>query len=42
MVTHKWLNVKQILEFLKGNKFETPGVISSAFFFLMQKKIFKF
>jgi 8-oxo-dGTP pyrophosphatase MutT (NUDIX family) len=40
MVTHKWLNVKQILEFLKGNKFETPGVISSAFYFLIHKKKF--
>lgn len=36
-VKFRWLNDKQILEFIKRNKFETPGVISSAFYFIINK-----
>ena len=33
-VKKKWLNKKQILYFLKKNKFETPGVISAIFYYI--------
>jgi 8-oxo-dGTP pyrophosphatase MutT (NUDIX family) len=33
-VKHQWLNRQEIKKYLQKNKFETPGVISAAFYYL--------
>lgn len=35
-VKKKWLSKKQILYFLKKNKFETPGVIAAIFYYIFK------
>ena len=36
-VRHIWLNKAQIKKYLSQNKFETPGVISAAFYYLAKR-----
>jgi len=35
-VKHKWLSKIEVLDYLKKNKFETPGVIATAFYFIIR------
>ena len=35
-VKHKWLNKIEILDYLKNNKFKTPGIIATAFYFIIR------